>query len=99
MHLRYGKIFIQKKRKLLLRLAGYPLKFPACLLLSGRHKNGYLWAAFLCRQPGRIQSAHYRCYPLRGGELTFLLWAFTDGLCDVVLYLLPESHADHFHVR
>ncbi len=54
-----------QKRKLLLRSPGYPLKFPACLLLFGSYKNGYLWAAFLYRQTGRIQSAHYHSYPLR----------------------------------
>ncbi len=47
------------------RSPGYPLKFTCRLLLFGRRKNGYLWAAFLRRQTGRIRPAHYRSYPLR----------------------------------
>ncbi len=58
---------VYEKRKLLLHIPGYPLKFSPCLLLFGRRKNGYLWAAFLRRQTGRIQRLHYHSYPLREG--------------------------------
>ncbi len=45
--------------------SGYPLKFTRRLLLFGRRKNGYLRAAFLHRQTGRIRRVHYHYYPLR----------------------------------
>ncbi len=60
------------KAQALTAWSGYPLKFSPCLLLFGRHKNGYLWAAFLYRQTGRIQRLHYHSYPLREKPKTFM---------------------------